>query len=271
MNKLKVNLGTVQETLLITLWARAIEAGKANPILQDAKSAEILKQIDYDFSKLNTAKGSQVGVCLRGLVFDEWVAAFLQNNPDGVVVEIGSGLNTRFERVDNGKVHWFDLDLPDSIEIRKHFFTDTERRKVIATSILDPSWIEQVKAVSLHPIIFVAEGVLMYLSERQVKQVFTLLVEQFPGCYFAFDSMSHFMVENQKHHDAINFFSAKFQWGIKDIRECQTWDARYQLLEVKNFWDMHSQYYWRMGLLNSLLMMIPPFKDMYRLSLAKLG
>lgn len=271
MTKTKVELGNIQETLLLTLWARAIETTKTDPIIKDSKSVEIIEQIDYDFSKLEKAKGSQVGACLRGLMFDEWVKSFLQKHPDGIIVEIGSGLNTRFERLDNGQLRWFDLDMPDSMVVRQRYFHETERRKFISASVLDPSWVDQVKAVGSSPVMFIAEGVLMYLSESQVKQVFSLLVENFPGCYFAFDSMSPFMVKRHKQHDAINHFSARFQWGIQDIRDIAQWDSRYQVLEVKTMQNTPSKYYWRMGLFNSLIMLAPPFKNMFRLSLAKLG
>lgn len=271
MNKTKLNLGTVQETLFITLWARAIESSQPNPILQDPKSVEIIEQIDYDFSKLNQAKASQAGVCLRSIAFDKWVKSFLAENPTGIFVEIGCGLNTRFERVDNGKVRWFDLDLPDSMAVRKRFFKETDRRKLIAASVLDSSWVDTVKAAGDAPIMFTAEGVLMYLTEEQVKQVFALLIKHFPGALFAFDSMSPFMVKNQKQHDAMKNFAAKFQWGIKDPQTIQSWDSRYNLLETLQMLMVASKYPYRMGLINSLIFQIPPFKNMYRLHLAKLG
>lgn len=272
MLKIKVTLGTVQETLLITLWARAVEGQKTDPILKDPKSIEIIEQIDYDFYKLATAKKSQVGVCLRGLTIDQWVEDFLKVYPTGTFIEIGCGLNTRFERVDNEKVHWFDLDLPDSMGVRKQFFEETARRKFIATSVLDSTWVETVKAaVGNEPVMLAAEGVLMYLNEAQVKEVFALIADNFPGALFAFDSMSPFMVKNQKHHDAMKNFEARFQWGIQDIHNIKNWDSRYQVVEVKKFSDLPAKYVRRMGLFNNLLFQLPPFKNMYRLSLVKLG
>ncbi len=242
---------------------------KTEPILKDKKSLEILAQIDYGFSKIEKAKVTQIGECLRGLMLDGWVKSFLQENPSGTIVENGSGLNTRFEKVDNGQVRWFDLDMPDSREVRTKYFQETEKRKFIESSVLDYRWVDAVKTVCSSPIMFVAEGVLMYFTEAQVKQVFALLVENFPGCYLAFDSMSPFMVKNQKHHDAIKHCSAKFQWGIKEIRDIAKWDDRYQVTEVKLMKDAPAQYYQRMDLFSRLMLSIPPFKNMYRLSLAK--
>ena len=63
-------------------------------------------------------------------------------------MELGTGLNTRFERVDNGSVHWIDLDLPDTIALRRRFFSDTERRRMIAASLLDEDWLTDGGAAS---------------------------------------------------------------------------------------------------------------------------
>jgi O-methyltransferase involved in polyketide biosynthesis len=270
MNKEKVNLGPIQETLLITLWARATEASKDDPIIQDTKSSEISAQIDYDFSKLKNARRTQVGVCLRSLAFDRWVNDYLKQNPQGTFVEIGAGLNTRFERVDNGYVRWFDLDLSDAIAMRKQFFQETDRRKFIAASVLDPSWIDVVKA-SGEPVMFAAEGVLIYLTELQVKQLFAMLAEHFPGSLLAFDSLSPYRIKHQNQHDAIKHFEARFQWGIEDIHNIQLWNPQYQILDVKRYQDAPLKYLLRMGLLNSLMLSIPPYRDIYRYSLVRLG
>ncbi len=199
----KAALGTIQETLLIPLWAKAFEIEWSAP-----KSAEIMAALDHDFDKFSHAKSSQVGCCLQELIFDNWVRQFLEQNPQATIIEIGAGLNTRFERVDNGQVYWFDLDLPDVIEIRQPFFQSSNRRQFIAASALDTDWIAQVKATSNAPYLFIGEGVLMYLSEAQVKKLFADLMQYFPGALFAFDSMSsliaNLMAKNQQRHDTMN-------------------------------------------------------------------
>ncbi|WP_026735062.1 class I SAM-dependent methyltransferase [Fischerella sp. PCC 9605] len=272
MTKTKVNLGVVQETLLIPLWARAAEIKQADPIIVDPKSAEILEAIDYDFDKFATANNSQIGACLRGMLIDNWVRAYLQKHPQGSVVDIGTGLNTRFERVDNGKVRWFDLDLPDVMALRKQFFAETERRQFITASCLDTDWFECVKAAGTQSCMFVAEGVLMFLNEHQVKQLFANLLREFPGSLFAFDSISPLLVKNQKRHDVLKHTSANFDWSISDIRKLKDWDSRYQIMEICTFRDLPAKYLKRFSLLNRLLFSyIPPLRNTYRLALVKLG
>jgi len=107
---------------------------------------------------------------LRAATFDAWVAASLADNPSGTVVELGTGLNTRFERPDNGTVRWFDLDLPYTIELRRRFFTDCDRRRMLATSILDEGWLNVVRN-SPGPYFFVADGVLVYLPEKELMKM----------------------------------------------------------------------------------------------------
>ncbi len=271
MNKTKVNLDITQETLLIPLWARAVEQEKEDPIIKDPKSAKILQEIDYDFDKFAEAQDSQVACCLRGLILDNWVRNYLLENPKGPIVEIGAGLDTRFERVDNGLLHWFDLDLPDSMTLRQQFFEATKRRHFITASALDTGWIDRVKAAGEGPWMFVAEGVLMYLSEAQVKQLFANLLHHFPGSWFAFDSMSPYMVENQKRHDSLKYTSAKFDWGIQDIWQVKDWDCRYNVMAVCTFHDLPAKYYQRFSLNTRFISSIPLFNGMYRLALIRLG
>ena len=142
-DKVKVQLGTVQQTLFIPLAARARETRKKRPVLRDPKAVEIVESVDFDTAKYGRDWGGASTV-LRTAIFDWWVGAFLAEHPAGTVVEIGTGLNTRFDRVDNGQVHWIDLDLPDTIELRRKFFADSGRRRMVAASVLDEDWLPAV-------------------------------------------------------------------------------------------------------------------------------
>jgi O-methyltransferase involved in polyketide biosynthesis len=120
-------------------------------------------------------------------MFDEWVKDFLSRHPEGTVVEIGAGLNSRFERLDNGTVHWFDLDLPDTVELRRKFFIDSGRRVTLAESIVDPGWMAAVRQ-SPGPYCFVAEGVFIFLTEPEVKAALAQIARNFPRASIAFDT-----------------------------------------------------------------------------------
>ncbi len=234
---ISVNLGPVQETLLIPLLGRARETLKARGLLQDMKSVEISRQLDYDFSKWNKSK-SLVGACYRTLMFDHYVEQFLSEHPGGTVVEIGCGLNTRFERIDNGQAHWFDLDLPDVISLRREFFGDAPRRTMIEASVLSCEWMERVKATG-GPWIFVSEAALIYLRREDAQKAIVQIAQAFPGAYFAFDTTDRKMVWSQDKHDAMQHLPKEswFRWACDDPKEVEKWGVGLKLLDSKTFLD----------------------------------
>ncbi|BDA70679.1 tetracenomycin C synthesis protein homolog [Rivularia sp. IAM M-261] len=271
MNKQTVNLGIVQETLLIPLWSRAVEASQPEPILYDAKAKEIVSQLDYDFDKFKAAKSTQVMMCIRGKAIDELTQHFIQQNPQATIVEIGAGLDTRFERLDNGQLYWFDLDLPDAIAVRKHFFEESRRRHFISASVLEPEWINQVKQNCPNsPKLFIAEGVLLYFTEEQVKTLLKILAENFPGSYLVFDAASPFIIKNRRSYEAVKHTSAKFQWGIKNIKDIEAWNSRYKITDSRYIW--HFPEFRKRFSFNARLLMaiLPPLTRSYAVHLASI-
>jgi O-methyltransferase involved in polyketide biosynthesis len=218
-DKHQVRLGSVQETLFIPLAARARETQRKHPVLRDSKAVEMVRSIDYDAAKYGQGAGGFVTV-LRTAIIDFWVRSFLAAHPAATVVELGTGLNTRFERVDNGQVHWFDLDLPDTIELRRNFFADTERRRMIAASALDEDWLPVV-ARSRGPYFFVADGVLVYLPEDQVMAMLVRIEERFPGALIALDTYPKQTFERQHRLAAKKGMDARWAWSCDDPRSLE--------------------------------------------------
>jgi O-methyltransferase involved in polyketide biosynthesis len=218
-DKHQVRLGSVQETLFIPLAARARETQGKHPVLRDPKAVEMVRSIDYDAAKYGQGAGGFVTV-LRTAIIDFWVRSFLAAHPAATVVELGTGLNTRFERVDNGQVHWFDLDLPDTIELRRNFFADTERRRMIAASALDEDWLPVV-ARSRGPYFFVADGVLVYLPEDQVMAMLVRIEERFPGALIALDTYPKQTFERQHRLAAKKGMDARWAWSCDDPRSLE--------------------------------------------------
>jgi O-methyltransferase involved in polyketide biosynthesis len=228
-SKLSVRLGTVPETLLIPLYARAVENRRKHPILEDSRAIGIVDSIDWDFQRFGQ-RWRVVGCTLRSALFDELVKEFLRRHPDGTVVEIGSGLNTRFERLDNGRVHWFDLDLPDVIELRRKFFSDTARRTTLSASVLDADWVRIVRR-SPGPYFMVAETVFVYLKEQEVKAALTQIAANFPGVNIAFDTVGCQGVEGANKDHERRKLDARFAWACDDPKEIEGWNIGLRLVD----------------------------------------
>lgn len=221
----------MQESLLVTLYARALDSLKKRPILKDYKAVELVQSIDWDFQRFNQRRRI-VGASLRTAMFDEWVKDFLRDYPAGTVVEIGAGLSTRFERLDNGSVHWFDLDLPDVIELRRKFFKESERRATLAASILDSGWMDAVRR-SPGPYCFVAEGVFIYFTEQQVKSGLAQIAGNFPQASIAFDSGNRRAIDHENQAASRLKFAARMTWACEDPKEIERWNIGLRLVESR--------------------------------------
>lgn len=218
-----LDLGPVQQTLLVPLWARAAETRSRLSILSDPRAAEIVDALGDRFGHFNRfALRSRVGIALRTLQFDDWLRTFLADCAGGTVADVGVGLNTRFERCDDGAAHWLEVDLPDSMAVRRRFFAETDRRAMLAGSVLEPGWIDRL--LDLPPPYFVCiEGVLMYLPEDDVRRLIDTLGERLPGATLTFDALTPDGVATQSRHDTLKHFEARFDWGVEDVRTVADW------------------------------------------------
>ena len=158
--------------MLIPLWARAVELKRPEPIVRDQKAVDILSLIKYDFNKFSKSWLSQVGVSVRTAVLDAAASRFLTENPGAVVVNLGAGLDTRLERLKSDNLHcWYDLDVPEAIELRRRFFEESERNRFVSKSVFDFSWFEDISPGD-RPLLFIAEGMLMYFKEEEIQSLF---------------------------------------------------------------------------------------------------
>ena len=221
-NTTKVELGKVQETLFFPLLARARETESRRPLLRDPKAVEVVSTVDFHLGTYRTPL--RFLMVIRAMVLDWWIRQFLAEHPAGTVVELGTGLNTRFERTDNGSVHWIDLDLADTIELRRRFFADTGRRRMLAASLLDDDWLTEVEALP-GPYFFVADGVLPYLTEDEVTGTLARLAARFPGSKLAFDSYPQVALE-WEHKLAAKRDIAFWQWSCDDPRTLERFGLR---------------------------------------------
>lgn len=259
-----VELGPVQETLLIPLLGRAEETKRRRGLLRDPKAERIVADLDYDFTKWRGG-ASLRGTVLRTVMFDEDVRAFLERHPSGTVVELGAGLNTRYERLDNGRACWFELDLPDVIALRRRFFEEAPRRRMIAGSLLDDHWLDPVASTG-GPWCFVSEAVLIYLETAEVKDVVCRLGQRFPGSWLLTDTTSAGMIARQDRHDAMRHLSREswFRWACDDPRALEAWGL--QLERTRTFLDASPAMLRRLPLPLRLVVRWLPFLIRRRLS-----
>jgi O-methyltransferase involved in polyketide biosynthesis len=232
-DKIHIELGNVQKTLLLPLWGRAVETHKSTPLLIDHTAAQIIEKLEYDFaaSARHLSAISQLGWIARSLHIDTTIKRLLETHPNATIVNMGCGLDTTFDRVDNGRLTWYDLDLPDVIALRKQLIPEQERRTYIASSLLSHDWLAQVNFQE--KTLFIAAGVLYYFEESQIKEFLTHLAGRFPGAELIFDAsspmgikMANKMVIKASGMDQKSFL----QWGLPGAKTIELWDRRINIL-----------------------------------------
>lgn len=270
MTSLQPELGTVQETLLTPLLGRADQFNRDDAIVSDAKADEMVRSMDYDFDKIRKYPDTLVGCAIRAAIFDGWMHEFLKANDDVAVTLIGEGLDTTTDRNDDGKAHFFELDFPDVIELRRHFFDETDRRTFIAGSVFDTDWIDRVKSSGRKEFLFQLAGVTMYLEPEQNRQLLTLLADNFPGCTLLFDNCSSFALFMSSRWEAtVNTTKAVYKWGIADAHDVRQWDDRFVVTDLEYMMD-HHRHQWS-GLARFWSTFFMPLRHGYQLNRAILG
>lgn len=228
--KEKILLTQEAETLLIPLYSKATESRRPNPIFVDEKAQEILSQADYDFAHLRVPRKTSISLCIRANKLDDYTRRFLADHPQSVVIHLGCGLDSRCLRVDHEKAEWYDLDMPQVIELRRKFYEESPTYHLIPSSVTDLSWTDAVSTQG-RPVLVVAEGLLMYLKEEDVKALFLRLKEVFPGCHLACDVFSVLTARRVKDMSSLKQTGAVIQWGIDDAGAIEKWAPGIRLKE----------------------------------------
>ena len=249
LRKEPVQLSGVAETLLIPIWARAVETRRPDSIIRDPIALEIFENLDYDFSKFEGAWMTQTGIAIRTKLLDEATSAFIRANPGAVVINLGAGLSTRFARLDNGSVRWYEVDLPEVIALRKIFFRETKRYRCIAGSVAEPSTLECIVS-GRHPVLILAEGLFMYFVEEDVRSIFERLSRRFTGAQILLEMLAPCALGMGKYDPCLSKVAGgclEFRWALSDCRAMESWGCGLQVLSECNVLEHHRE---RWGWLN---------------------
>jgi O-methyltransferase involved in polyketide biosynthesis len=182
-----VELSGVPETLLWTLYHRAEEARRPDAVLKDPLAVELVDRIDYPFDARFGAGGWRARwQALRALRFDIEVRRFLEARPGATVVALGEGLETQFWRVDDGRVRWVTVELPEVVSSVGGLLPASDRRRVIAASALDGAWLDEIRGPD---VMVTAQGLLMYFSRDDADALIARVASRLPGGAMVFDTV----------------------------------------------------------------------------------
>lgn len=230
----KIVLTEEKETLLIPLYGKAMENKKEKPILADHKAVEIVDKIDYNFKSLKIPEKTNVMMCIRAKLMDDFVKGFLASGIENAAFHLGCGLDSRYNRIENSDVDWYDVDFKEVIEIRRQFYQETDHYHLIASSVTEPQWIEKLP-IDKQRYIVIAEGLFMYLKEDEIKTLISRLKDRLGSYTLIFDAFSVLTAKNTRNHPSLKKTGAKINWGIDDPIELTKWGLEMQFVEEQYF------------------------------------
>jgi methyltransferase (TIGR00027 family) len=212
-NKIRVDLTGAPETMLATLYARALDADADQPILGDTFAKELVARLDYDWPKTSVTGKNAPSVTIRSAHFDLWTRQFLAVHEEATVLHLGCGLDSRAFRVRPGPgVEWYDVDYPEVIALREQFYPPDASYRLVGASVTELDWLSAISA--RRPVLMVAEGLTMYLTEDSGPALLRRVVERFGSGELQFDAFNRLGIRTQKVNTVVRRAGARLHWGI---------------------------------------------------------
>lgn len=229
----KVNLTDIPETMLWTLHNRASEAMRSDTYLDDPECIRIYTSIDYDYIRnFGKPDGSHP---MRSHIFDEVMSSWLKEHPGGSVVELAAGLETQFQRIDDGEVQWYCVDVPGAIHLRETFLPETDRCRYIKKSALDLSWMDEINGN--RGVFISAQGFFMYFEPDEVKRLFTAIVERYADVELMFDIIPEWFSKKtiKGYKKTRDYIAPPMPWGLNrnDIQKTiHSWSEKVRKIRI---------------------------------------
>jgi len=253
-------LSGVPRTLMLTTRARVDEHHRPNGILRDPIVADWWRSLSWDASLDSLYNPlSQLGWAVRAHLIDEIVQRHLAVHPQAVVVELGAGLSSRYYRVGQSSQCWLELDLPETIALRRQFDPESDRHRFLPVSALAFNWLDEVPACPPASLLIIAEGLFMYLPPDDLQILITKLKQRFLGATLVFDAVGG--ITRGRTAQQLSALNAPLQWFIQNEHDLPKLGL--SLVETRSLIQEMSRYRDRIGAFRWVpwLCQFPPFRN----------
>jgi methyltransferase (TIGR00027 family) len=207
-----IDLSGAPQTMLATLYAKALDADAEHPVLGDTYARDLVSRIDYDWS--HTGLNARLAaVTMRTAHFDDWARQFLEDHDVATVLHLGCGLDSRAFRLRPGPgVVWYDVDLPDVIALRERFYPPDDNYRLVPASVTDPRWLSTIPAD--RPTLMIAEGLTMYLARDDGPALLRRIVERFPSGELHFDAFNRVGLAAERRNGVVRRSGSALRWAV---------------------------------------------------------
>jgi O-methyltransferase involved in polyketide biosynthesis len=216
--KASVDLSGAAQTMLTTLYLKALDADFRRPVLGDIYARDAIDRLDYDWSQIGITHRWAPLITVRSAQYDIWAAQFLAVHPHSTVIHLGCGLDSRVFRLNPGpEVDWYDVDYPAVIALRENVYPPRSDYHLISTSATDPSWLDQIPAD--RPALLLAEGISMYLTQHDGVALLQRFVDRFPTGELQIDFYNWFGIRTQKMQTLVRRSGSTLFWAVNSPQD----------------------------------------------------
>ncbi len=212
-------MNSVNKTLYIPLYGKSY-VSKRGIFLDDKKAEEIWESEGFALKGKSKSKWLAYYMGARSAVFDEWIKKQVSDAQDAVVIHIGCGLDSRVLRVGTINQKWYDVDFAEVIEERKRYYSESANYRMIAGDVRDGNWLKSVPEMKCA--IVVMEGVSMYLTIEDMRNLTDSLCAHFEKIALLVDCYTSFAAKMSKHRNPINDVGVTEVYGIDEPQDYQS-------------------------------------------------
>lgn len=246
-------MSAVSETAILTLKARVVESERDNPIIKDEIGQKCLERIrpllpvdtrERIFDR-NLPTSLTVYIALRARQYDRYVSTFIKENPDGLVVSLGAGFDTRYWRVSDQPWNYIEVDLPEVVAAKQEVLAELTTYRLIGRSVLEEGWVEEIQAIQKGNVLFLAEGLLMYLPRPAVIDLINKLTTSFTNSQFVFEVVHERYtkglwkrsVEARMKRRLGSDAGSSYQFGVRQARDIESLADNIRVVEEWSYFE----------------------------------
>ncbi|MBN1159220.1 MAG: class I SAM-dependent methyltransferase [Bacteroidales bacterium] len=247
------NLTEVSRTALITLKSRVAESKKDKPVIIDPMGEVCLNRLEPGLpsEKYDSVVEREFPVALtryialRARKYDILTREFITQHPEGLVVSLGCGFDTRYWRVSDEPWSYVELDLPEVMDVKRAVMKDLLQYRIIDSSVLDFTWIDRVAGIQNKNVLFLAEGLLMYLPDNGARELFRRLSDQFSESFIIFEMVQKKytkgiwkkLVEMKMSRSAASSAGSSYSFGIRKATEVEKFGNGIKILQEWSYFE----------------------------------
>lgn len=228
-------LNGVEDTLYIPLVARIYASENFPNFFYDEKALSLKQYIPTDSIENNSTEYFYMASVCRQETIDNKIIKFLKENDQSNIVFLGAGLETAYDRINNRIANFYQIDLPNVINIRKRVLGSENNEKLISGDMFSLDWIKEID-VDL-PTMIVVSGVYQYFDDMKIIEMIKGMKSLIPNGELIFDTTNAKGLEiANKYVRKTGNTNAQMHFSVDNPEEFAKCTGT-KLIEVDGFFD----------------------------------